>query len=52
MSRGDNSRALREGWHRVHAPVDDVMEILAHAAVDIDFACHVAPERLCDLAVW
>eukprot|EP00439_Symbiodinium_sp_Y106_P074700 s2007_g14.t1 len=51
ISRGDNSRALREGWHRVHAPVDDVMEILAHAAVDIDFACHVAPERLCDLAV-
>ena len=46
ISRGDDSGARREGWHRVRAPVDDVMEILAHAAVDIDYACHGAPERL------
>ena len=53
ISRGDDSRARREGWHRVRAPVDDVMEILARAAVDIDYACHGAPERLCDLvAIW
>ena len=38
ISRGDDSRARREGWHRVRAPVD--------------YACHGAPERLCDLAIW
>ena len=32
-------------------PVDDIMEVLARAAADIDFACHGAPERLLDLAV-
>ena len=52
MSRGDDARAQREGWHRVRAPVDEVMMILGQAATDIDYACHEAPERLLDLAIW
>ena len=52
ISRGDDSRARAEGWTRVTTPVDDIMDVLARAASDIDFACHVAPERLLDLAVW
>ena len=42
----------REGWHGVHAPVDEVMMVLGRAANDIDFACHEAPARLLDLAIW
>ena len=52
ISRGDDSRARAEGWTRLTTPVDDIMDVLARAAGDIDFACHVAPERLLDLAVW
>ena len=52
ISRGDDSRARAEGWTRVTTPVEDIMDVLARAASDIDFACHVAPERLLDLAVW
>ena len=52
VSRGDDSRARKEGWTRVATPVDDIMEVFARAAVDIDFACHGAPERLLDLALW
>ena len=52
ISRGDDSRARAEGWTRVTTPVDDIMDVLSRAAADIDFACHVAPERLLDLAVW
>ena len=52
ISRGDDSRARAEGWTRVATPVDDIMDVLGRAASDIDFACHSAPERLLDLAVW
>ena len=52
VSRGDDSRARAEGWTRVATPVDDIMDVLGRAASDIDFACHSAPERLLDLAVW
>ena len=41
-----------EGWTRVATPVDDIMDVLVRAAGDIDFACHAAPERLSDLAIW
>ena len=34
ISRGDDARAWREGWHPVQAPVDEVMMILGRAAVD------------------
>ena len=50
--RGDDSRARAEGWTRVATPVNDIMDVLGKAAFDIDFACHSAPERLLDLAVW
>ncbi|CAE7420961.1 PUB3 [Symbiodinium microadriaticum] len=46
ISRGDDSRA------RTATPVDDIMDVLCQAARDIEFACHAAPERLLDLAVW
>ena len=52
ISRGKDSRARAEGWTRVTTPVDDNMEVFARAAVDIDFACHVARERLLHLAIW
>ena len=52
VSRGDDSRARAEGWTRVATPVGDIMDVLGRAASDIDFACHSAPERLLDLAVW
>ena len=52
MSRWDDSRARREGWTRVRAPVDEVMTILGRAATDIDFACQWVPGRLFDLASW
>ncbi|OLQ06495.1 Glycine cleavage system H protein, mitochondrial [Symbiodinium microadriaticum] len=41
ISRGDDSRARAEGWTRLTTPVDDIMDVLARAASDIDFACHV-----------
>ena len=45
---GDDSRARTEGSTQVRAPVDEVMQVLGEASVDIDFACHGAPERLLD----
>ena len=50
VSRGDHSRSIAEGWTRASAPVDEVMRIFGDN--DIAFACHEAPERLIDAAVW
>ena len=44
VKRGDDSRTWREGWRRAHAPVDEVMMILARAAGDVNFACHGSPD--------
>eukprot|EP00439_Symbiodinium_sp_Y106_P068546 s1396_g11.t1 len=48
VSRGDDSAARSRDWTPFQAPVDEVMWVLGRAATDIDFACHVAPERLLD----
>ena len=29
-----------------------IMQVLGEAAANVDFACHGAPERLLDLALW
>ena len=46
VSRDDCTRARREGWIRVNSRDAEVMEILAKAVGDIEFANTTAAEEL------
>ena len=38
VSRADTTRARREGWCRVHTPHHALLDVLAHAASDLEYA--------------
>ena len=46
VSRDDFSRARREGWTRVNSRDAEVMEILAKAVADIEFANTTAADEM------
>ena len=50
VSRDDFGRALAEGWTRVHGPVDDILQIFATAAADMEHATTDAADELLNLA--
>ena len=51
VSRGDLDTAERMGWTRVRTPVRSILNVLAKAAGDIDFAIHGAADELLNLAI-
>ena len=51
VSRGDLDTAERMGWTRVRTPVRSILNVLAKAVGDIDFAIHGAADQLLNLAI-
>ena len=50
VSRDDFSRAEKEGWTRVHGPIDEILAIFAQAATDIEYATTDAADELLNIA--
>ena len=46
ISRADCAIAIRQGWKQANTPLDRILEILAWAADDLDYAIHGAAREL------
>ena len=50
VSRADLTRAQTEGWTRVHTPATRVLQTMARAAKDMQYACTTAADDLACIA--